>query len=212
METRPTRSQSFSDGRLNSSRSRRSEGSVRSAQSSAPSHRSRATDLLNGTDQMRVLPVAHQRSSPASLPKAGQFTVCGLPGYSGYIPGKRAENVYGLNYRATIEQAAFEVGTHRRGNCRPTLPAKMTTLDPGPRKTIPGYSGFVPGKKVNNIIGQSNAKSEETAHMIMEQQKAERRVRVAAYRQGRLPATGTADYAGYHPAGSLPGIDAGRES
>eukprot|EP00427_Karlodinium_veneficum_P007382 CAMPEP_0169086616 /NCGR_PEP_ID=MMETSP1015-20121227/13793_1 /TAXON_ID=342587 /ORGANISM="Karlodinium micrum, Strain CCMP2283" /LENGTH=161 /DNA_ID=CAMNT_0009146791 /DNA_START=198 /DNA_END=683 /DNA_ORIENTATION=+ len=139
-----------------------------------------------------------------SLPKAGRLAVKGLPGYTGYIPGKEAENIHGGTFQVCNENAAAEVRMFRSGKFPPRV-----RREPGPAAghEVPGYMGFCPGRYADNVHGQTQAKSSETAHLIKGFQRNERRERVACYRRGERPPTGTMDYSGYRTYGAMPGID-----
>jgi len=138
------------------------------------------------------------------LPQAGRLTVSGLPGYTGYVPGKVAENVHGGTFQVVNEMATNKVDRIRAGVTTPLLQRGQA---PAPGTEVPGYTGFVPGRHVDNVFGQSNAKAAETAYLIKGRQQAERQHRVEHYRQGRRPPTGEIDYAGYRTIVAPSGVD-----
>lgn len=129
---------------------------------------------------------------PASLPEArheraqkavhDQCHNARIPGYTGFIPGARAEDIYGHTAAHTGRKAVGE--HHRRTLHRSTLnasreeapsPAESSRRQAGggydaPAEhplgksvtsvtrnywvpTIPGYSGYLPGKTAENICG-----------------------------------------------------------
>lgn len=191
-----------------------SVGSRRSARSTTSSRRSRgssiyATSSAADTDVMGVPPRSRHWYDSGSLPQAGRLAMTGLPGYTGYIPGKVAENVHGKTFQQSNETATAEVHNLRHGNI--SAPGYRA---PGPRAgtEIPGYMGFVPGKYCDNVIWQSQAKAAETAHLIKEHQKHERKHRVASYRMGERPPTGTMEYSGYRSFGGPPGTGSRAEN
>lgn len=105
-----------------------------------------------------------------------------VPGYTGFIPGARAEDIYGHTAAHTGRKAVGE--HHRRTQHRSTLNASGALPSSPPESsrrqggggydvedahplgksvigmtrsywipTIPGYSGYVPGKQAENICG-----------------------------------------------------------
>lgn len=199
-----SRAQSEAGGSVRSRRSDRSGYSDRSG--SRRSIALSATSSATATDHMRVPPRNRiWYESGGRLPQAGRLAMVGLPGYTGYVPGKVSENVHGTTFAVANEHAHNTVDMISTG----TLPRRVRP-NPGPTAghEIPGYMGFCPGRQSDNIIGQTQAKGAETAWLIKGHQTAERQARVACYRRGERPPTGTADYSGYRTHGGMPGIDA----
>ncbi|CAE7505546.1 unnamed protein product [Symbiodinium pilosum] len=172
--------------------SRTSEASRRSGQSvgSRQSRRSAAVSVhssASNVDVMRVPPRERPIRDEGFLPKAGAFTVTGLPGYTGYVPGKVAENVHGLTFQNANERAAAE-GSMLRTTGRLPMPYAGRTYDgPAPGAEVPGYTGFIPGRYADNVMGTTFAKGAELSFIIKNQQMAERLHRVQCYRQGERP-------------------------
>lgn len=128
----------------------------------------------------------------------------GLPGYTGYIPGKVAENIHGATFQVANESASGTIDMNRSG----VLPPRIRRAPgPAPGHDVPGYMGFCPGRYADNVIGQTQAKGSENAAFVKDHQKAERHARVACYRRGERPPTGAMDYSGYRTQGALPGVD-----
>lgn len=144
---------------------------------------------------------ASGRGALAPLPESGQITVNTIPGYSGHVPGKVAKNVYGHSFQTINEQAAEAIEMARRGIR--SSDARLTMTGPRPGCEIPGYQGFVPGRSADNVIGQTQTRGAETAFFLKAHQAQEKEFRIAHYRQGMRPPTGTADYGGYRNAGSI---------
>jgi len=172
-----------------------------SKRSAAPSACSSAT----ATDIMRVPP--RNRLWPDNgnaLPQAGRLSMKGLPGYTGYVPGKVSENVHGATFNVANDHANNTVDMIRTG----TIPNRVSRISgPTAGQEVPGYMGFCPGRYADNVIGLTQAKGAENAFMVKDQQKVERHARVACYRRGERPPTGNMDYTGYKTQGSLKGYD-----
>eukprot|EP00933_Yihiella_yeosuensis_P084112 TRINITY_DN98503_c0_g1_i1.p1 TRINITY_DN98503_c0_g1~~TRINITY_DN98503_c0_g1_i1.p1 ORF type:complete len:201 (+),score=27.59 TRINITY_DN98503_c0_g1_i1:65-667(+) len=157
------------------------------------SQRSRASEV----DALRVPPRMRHNYDPP-FQQAGCFAVTGVPGYTGYVPGKLAENVHALTFQKANERARAEVDWMATRGKLP-MPYRGRTYDgPLPGTEVPGYMGFVPGRHADNVIGQSAQRGAETAFILKTQQASERQNRVAHYREGNRPPTGTYDHAGYH--------------
>lgn len=114
----------------------------------------------------------------------------GLPGYTGYVPGKISENVHGHTFQRANEYAVAEHQSRlscvpARSNIPTPAPFGRTTpVCPTAGMDIPGYMGYIPGKYAGNIVGQTHAKGAESACLIKTQQRAEQRQRADAYRRG----------------------------
>lgn len=147
-------------------------------------------------------PRGERRRDDGALHQSGRFALTGLPGYAGYVPGKVARNVYGSTFRVANERS---VHMTRSGLLDSAPPSRSPGLAPG--MEIPGYTGFVPGRCAENVLGQSCARGAETAWIIQSHQKDERQQRVASYRRGERPPTGVADYSGYRSLGGPIGVD-----
>ena len=102
-----------------------------------------------------------------------------IPGYSGFVPGVQAENLFAGTYAKTTS-AADEIRDRKKpdetflkmdniGNdgvlrMTPDQPPRLrtaempTTATDGPGehvKHVPGYTGFVPGVQAENIYGKT---------------------------------------------------------
>mmetsp|Transcript_32274 Transcript_32274/g.66528 ORF Transcript_32274/g.66528 Transcript_32274/m.66528 type:complete len:215 (+) Transcript_32274:10-654(+) len=166
-----------------SRRSGQSVGSRQSRRSATVSVHSRASEV----DVMRVPPRHRPVRDGSFLPQAGSFTVTGLPGYTGYVPGKVAENVYGMTFQNANERSAAEAKILRSTGRLPMSYAGRTYDGPAPGAEIPGYTGFIPGRYADNVMGTTFAKGAELAFLVKNQQMADRLHRVQCYRQGERP-------------------------
>lgn len=102
----------------------------------------------------------------------GQISNARMPGYTGFVPSARAEDVYGRTHGATSRAALREQfrGRERRERVpepRSTPPPEeafeVSRSDPEAGRvhvtrnhwvpTIPGYGGFIPAKDAENIVG-----------------------------------------------------------
>ncbi|CAK9098125.1 unnamed protein product [Durusdinium trenchii] len=93
----------------------------------------------------------------AAAHQAGAFTVTGLPGYTGYVPGKVAENVHALTFQKANERAIAEAQMRKFGQT-PLIYRGRSYDGPAPGAEVPGYTGFIPGRYANNVIGSTFAK------------------------------------------------------
>lgn len=102
---------------------------------------------------------------------AGQISNARIPGYTGFVPSARAEDVYGRTHAATSrvamrEQFRSRERRERAPEPRPTPPPdefEPLKTDPDAGKvhvtrnhwvpTVPGYGGFMPAKDAENICG-----------------------------------------------------------
>lgn len=137
------------------------------------------------------------------IPLPGRLCESGLPGYTGYVPGKVSENIHGGRFYVENKRATSEVDVIRSGV---RYPPPFREPAPTQGHEVPGYAGFVPGRYADNIMGLTVARGGENAWMAKNEQREERLHKTASFRQGERPPTGTADYAGYRTAISLPGV------
>mmetsp|Transcript_121242 Transcript_121242/g.377426 ORF Transcript_121242/g.377426 Transcript_121242/m.377426 type:complete len:204 (-) Transcript_121242:25-636(-) len=188
------------NGRPRSSESRRSRGSsVPSTHLSRASRASRADPHTSPSRTQRL-------GDDGSLPHAARLALSGLPGYSGFVPGKAARNVYGSTFSVANERATQELDMSRSG-LLPPRPGRA--IGPAPGSSIPGYMGFVPGRYSDNVMGQTAARGAETAWMFKAHQAEERERRLESYRRGERPPTGGLDHSGYRSLGAPIGVDSG---
>lgn len=162
------------------------------------------TSAASDVDALCVPPRNRRWKEQAYLPQAGRLAVAALPGYTGYIPSKDAENVYGLTFKAANMTALAEVDMKRTRRGQPRM-TRSVGLAPG--MEIAGYMGFVPGRYADNVFGLTPAKASEVSLILKAQQADERRCRVDAYRRGERPPVGTMDHTGYHSAGASHFLD-----
>lgn len=103
-----------------------------------------------------------------------------VPGYKGRIPGKYADNVIGGTYHKANQKAiddfvnknaADERNNWTRVDGPGVQPRRATFAGPG--ISIPGYSGFVPGKTVEGICGMTFSMANQASNYQRKQEKAE---------------------------------------
>jgi len=141
------------------------------------------------------------------FPDVGNYTITALPGYTGYIPAKQAENVIGATYHRANELAC--VAAESRSNPPWIGGRRINPWGLGDRggALIPGYTGYIPGKAADNVFGYTYAKENELSQLIKHQQARDKQQRVNSYREGRRPPTGHLDYSGYRDYGAGGGLD-----
>merc|ERR550514_134130 len=145
--------------------------SLRSGRSVPSQPRSRSS--YSSARSYGDLPGAFDMRETGYLPEVGRFAVTGIPGYTGYVPGKYPENVLGA--------------THQRGNelsllaCdRRSFPEEVgAKYNPGGLRTrdgynVPGYTGFVPGKYADNVFGHVFARINATSTVVKQDQARDR--------------------------------------
>lgn len=102
------------------------------------------------------------------VPVIGHFAVTGIPGYTGFIPGKTAENVV-----ATTFQRSNELSLHAC-ELRATKPYEWPLQAYNPDGVsahrrgydMVGYTGFVPGKYADNVFGHVFTRTNAISAMI----------------------------------------------
>mmetsp|Transcript_110045 Transcript_110045/g.206317 ORF Transcript_110045/g.206317 Transcript_110045/m.206317 type:complete len:276 (+) Transcript_110045:49-876(+) len=114
-----------------------------------PSARSAASDVRS---------VSTSRSPKCRFGRAPRSRSC-VPGYGGHIASKVAENVHGGTFHCENERAASLSSLSSSTELRRPYTApefgtgiiKSRGLRHAP--TVPGYAGFVPGKRSESVIG-----------------------------------------------------------
>jgi len=115
-------------------------------------------------NKMNPEPRDHRRktSGDSTASDAGlisQRSVRAIPGYKGYIPGKNVEPVFGKTFK---EANVHAVGERTRGGSF-DIPMKSggcraKDLHHGGTH-LPGYSGFVAGRKADNLFAKSTPRA-----------------------------------------------------
>lgn len=144
---------------------------------------------------------------PSFMPNVGNFSITALPGYTGWVPAKAAENVVGATYHRANELACVAAASRADP---PLIGGRRTNpwgMGERPGIYVPGYTGYIPGKEADNVFGHTYGRENEVAQLIKHQHAADEQCRVNAYRQGQRPPTGHLDYSGYHAYGSGSGLD-----
>merc|ERR550514_2400629 len=138
----------------------------------------------------RMMPPPRSQSVPRFL-EVGNFTVTGIPGYTGFVPGKLAENVMGTTFQRSNELAMHACESRayppkilggRRSN--PFGLGDRTGSD------IVGYTGYIPGKYADNVFGHVFARSNHISQLLKQEQmqeKHERHVQLIAPSGGINP-------------------------
>jgi len=115
-------------------------------------------------NKMNPEPREHRRktSNASDASDAGmmsQRSMRAIPGYKGYVPGKNVEPVYGKTFK---EANVHAVGGRTRGANFdiPMKPGGSAPQDLHHSGThVPGYAGFVPGRKADNMFAKSTARA-----------------------------------------------------
>lgn len=141
------------------------------------------------------------------VPEVGNFTITALPGYTGWVPAKAAENVVGATYQRANELACVAA------EARASLPLiggrRVNPWGMGDRagSMIVGYTGFIPGKSADGVFGHTYKMENEMSQLIKHQQATDKQARIRAYRDGKRPPTGHIDHSGYQAYGAGSGLD-----
>jgi len=82
-----------------------------------------------------------------------------IPGYTGHVPRKEPENIFGATFRAANDQAA------EGPDASPTSPHRILPQNDrlSPSDTIPGYGGYIAKKGPGNVFGATFRASNERA-------------------------------------------------
>lgn len=138
-----------------------------------------------GVDDCEAVPATHYpKRMSGGIPKVGvPVPVGNIPGYTGFIPRKIAENIHGDTYHVENERAIqkphFYNTVHgslhpNRSQSMPTLPVEKITWKCGEHngeglKTVPrvpGYMGHIPGKSAETVHGQRFGDDNEKAQQL----------------------------------------------
>lgn len=116
-------------------------------------------------------PPAHFMTGSIPQPNASRHRVC-IPGYTGHVAGKVAENFHGSTFRVENERAAQTIPLRHSMRRSASEPQRFATaaastlsgtrgFDTAPR--VPGYMGAVPGKDSETVHGMRFAEASEVA-------------------------------------------------
>lgn len=105
---------------------------------------------LSGEATIRIPPTERADWKP----RQGQGAA---PGYCGHIPNKVDSDVFGGTEQAIKMHAAGDANATAAGRLRPhEVNSSRSTAHPGSAKmAIAGYSGYIPGKTSENVIGRT---------------------------------------------------------
>jgi len=157
---------SYRSGASQQSYRSRSERSCRSgaSQQSYRSGMSQGSRASRGGDEMSYASQsdhgsARSRSKASATAPVSPTATGAPPGYSGYIPGVYAGNVFGHTFARANKHASNDLDAYRSGSLpKSDAPARRTK--PGAHHPgysygaqVPGYAGFVPGAYAGNLIG-----------------------------------------------------------
>lgn len=139
--------------------------------------------LLRGDDSadadQRRRHCVYSPGMTGSMPRhGGTHQRIGLPGYTGHVAGKVAENLHGGTFRAENEHATQLLPLrHLRRTMSLTNPREVfwNEGDDANRSrglkaapTVPGYAGSVPGKLSETVHGMRFAEASESANALRE--------------------------------------------
>mmetsp|Transcript_72641 Transcript_72641/g.126117 ORF Transcript_72641/g.126117 Transcript_72641/m.126117 type:complete len:199 (-) Transcript_72641:94-690(-) len=103
----------------------------------------------------------------------GHYPVTNLPGYTGHVPGKEAENILGCSH--TRANALAVAACSRRGDpfqedpfAKRHNPYGLLVKRRGAE--VPGYTGHIPGKHATSVFGNTFAHSNEVATQVRREQ------------------------------------------
>lgn len=183
----------------------RSQSSVSSRQQ--PS--ARITCPQDGNNRMmqrsQSTPMSSRQNPTAYVPSIGNFAATGIPGYTGFIPGKNAENVCASTFQRSNELALHAC------DMRATPQYEMPPQSYNPHGVsahrrgydMPGYTGFVPGKYADNVFGNIFTRSNAISAMIKGVQFEQKRNWIENLHSQAPPmanGTGVVGYTGYNGA------------
>lgn len=108
----------------------------------------------------------------------GHHPLSNVPGYTGFIPGKEAENVLGASHcranalalMACSRRGELQHDTHEYG--RRANPYGLLAKRRGAE--VPGYTGFIPGKHAGGVFGSTYSNSNNVAQQVRREQAVSR--------------------------------------
>lgn len=109
------------------------------------------------------------RSSYGSLAEGARRQRIAIPGYTGHVDGKVAENIHGETFNCENERATRGLPQRElRRTMAHSLSAPTLERDPAPRglsvaPRVPGYTGNVPGIHSETVMGCRFAEASEAA-------------------------------------------------
>lgn len=179
---------------------------------SAPPSSRKRDDYSESKESSARLPRA--LSSPGTLssrdknhyiPYIGNFSVTGIPGYGGFIPGKTSENIIGTTFQRSNELSL------QACDFRATKPYEMPVQAYNPDGVsahrrgfdMVGYTGFVPGKYAQNVFGHVFTRTNAIASILKAEQFDEKKNWIDDLRARGPPlpsGTGVVGYTGYNGA------------
>ncbi|KAF4665500.1 hypothetical protein FOL47_004534 [Perkinsus chesapeaki] len=153
---------------------RQSKPSSRRTSSMERSRRSRPDSswewLEDTADGPGYYPLTKSNST-GFLPQIGCFALTGIPGYTGYVPRKSPENVFGATFRRANELSLYrdprEIGYQCLGYNPGGLGGRLGD-------NVPGYGGYIPGKYSDNVFGKVFAEANKIAQAIKVHQALDR--------------------------------------
>ena len=100
--------------------------------------------------------------------KVGRAVINAIPGYRGFIPGKVSESVTASSFAKTNLIAQHI----RQGHQMPWTQgiSNPMGLKSVPGANIPGYKGYIPGKHVENVVGETFKRGNELSTAIKRRQ------------------------------------------
>lgn len=95
------------------------------------------------------------------------------PGYTGYVPGKVANGTMAQTFHSANKSSSRELARElRRARSAPPPEVQLAPEKIHARHIVPGYSGFMPGRKADNLIGTSAAKAARDGWLMRERATA----------------------------------------
>jgi len=189
--------------------------SARSHHSLPPSSRksSGRRSTAKPDEQLTKLPRSHSSAGTISsrekpngyIPTIGHFAVTGIPGYTGFVPGKTSENVCATTFQRSNELAI------QACDLRATKPYEMPLQAYNPEGVtahrrgydMVGYAGFIPGKYADNVFGHVFTRSNAISAMVkgLQFEKKKNWIENLHNQAPPLPdGTGVVGYVGYNGA------------
>ena len=156
-----------------------------SARSDAGSAREPYDSARPGFNEGKHFP-EHRSARGVYFPEVGNFALTGIPGYGGFVPGKRAENIIGATYSRSnqlsavnVEERGMQGGVYSSYESQPENLAQYNPF--GVTKAyrrgtdVPGYAGYVPGKYADGVFGHVFARANNISSLLKQKQYGDKR-------------------------------------
>eukprot|EP00928_Gymnodinium_smaydae_P079773 TRINITY_DN63625_c0_g1_i1.p1 TRINITY_DN63625_c0_g1~~TRINITY_DN63625_c0_g1_i1.p1 ORF type:complete len:227 (+),score=28.69 TRINITY_DN63625_c0_g1_i1:126-806(+) len=114
---------------------------------------------------------------PPQAVEVGNYPCTGIPGYTGHIPGKYVENVWGASHGRANTLAMMAISRRGEPDMEDDFVAQRNPYGLCAKRRgsdIPGYTGHIPAKHATSVFGSTFANSNVTATQVRREQAVRR--------------------------------------